>query len=87
MSPGKPRAMVVATGIGGGSETDCGTAPAVVRAVARTRWRQEGRAGVDGPVGGGSGWVVFRAERVGRHPQGAMNGYENSTIPDQPGYP
>lgn len=71
MSPGKPRAMVVAAGIGDGGETGCGTAPAVVRAVARTRWRQEGRAGLAGPVGGGSGWVVFRAERVGRYPQGA----------------
>ena len=73
MSPGAPRAMVVATGIGGGGETDCGTAPAVVRAVARTRWRQEGRAGVAGPVGGGSGWVVIWSERVGRYPQGAAN--------------
>ena len=71
MSPGAPRALVMATGIGGGSETGCGTAPAVVRAMARTRWRQEGRAGLDGPVDGGSGWVLFWAERVGRHPQGA----------------
>ena len=87
MSPGAPRAMVVAAGTGEGGETDCGTAPAVVRAVARTRWRQEGRAGLDGPVGGGSGWVVFRAERVSRYPQGAMNRWENSTIPGQPGHP
>ena len=87
MSPGAPRAMVVAAGIGGGGETDCGTAPAVVRAVARTRWRQEGRAGLDGPVGGGSGWVVVRAERVGRQLPSAANRWENSTIPDQPGRP
>ena len=87
MSPGAPRAMVVATGIGDCGETGCGTAPAVVRALARTRWRQEGRTGLDGPVGGGSGWVVFWAERVGRHPQGAANRWENNAIPGQPGHP